>query len=352
MGIYLLMKAEMKEREMNKSFLARQFDRTRLKLTLIYLIISGSIVMIFSVAALNAQHYAVGRVLSVLEAQAQRTERQAVARILGQRLEQFETAFKERLLVVNIVLLLGGGVASYLLSGYSLHSIRENMERQEEFAADASHELRTPLTTISMEIVAIQKTYKRLPEPIKRVLQSIQQEVERMQQIVSGLLTLVRQDAENIPPRHLSLVKMNQVAEESVKQMKPLAASKKIKLVTHFEASTHIRIGSTEFKQICLILLDNAIKYTPLGGKIHLVVSSERKNGVLTITDTGVGIPEIDLPHIFERFYRVRRMDGSVTKGAGLGLTIAQKLVESADGSIQIKSKAGGGTQVIVRLPR
>jgi two-component system sensor histidine kinase CiaH len=346
------MKRKMQEKETTKSFLMRQFDRARMKLTLIYLAISGSIVIIFSIAALNAQHYAVGRVLSVLEAQAQRTERQAVARLLGQRLEQFDTAFKERLIVVNIVILVGAGVASYILSGYSLRSIRENLEKQEEFAADASHELRTPLTTISMEIVALQKTHKRLPPPIKEALTSIQQEVERMQKIVSGLLTLVRQDEDDTPIGRAPVTNINTVVKESVKQMNPLASAKKVKINARLNGTANTRIEPAELKQICLILIDNAIKYTPAKGKIHVTVTSERRNHVLTVQDTGVGIPESDLPHIFERFYRVQRLQGSVAKGAGLGLTIARKLVEASHGSIQIESKIGKGTRVILRFPR
>jgi len=334
-----------------KSFLSAQFDRARLKLTLLYLVISGCIVIIFSIAAMNAQRYAVDRVLGMLQTRAEANERVLVATLLGKRLEQFDIAFKERLIALNIALLLGAGVASYVLSGLSLGSIRENVESQEEFAADASHELRTPLTTISMEIVALQKTHTSLPMPVKETLQSIQQEVRRMQEIVNGLLTLVRNDRERETVR--SVVDVNQVLTESVKQMHAIAHAKKVSLVvTLNEKPLSIYIAPNQIKQLSIILLDNAIKYTPHGGKVFLTTELKKRTVFITIEDTGVGIPETDLPHIFDRFYRVQRLDLGAVRGAGLGLTIAHKLVESARGSIQVASTMGVGTRVTMKFPK
>lgn len=334
-----------------KSFLSTQFDRARLKMTLLYLGISGCIVILFSIAALNAQRYAVDRVLSVLESRAGITERQLVSSLLGQRLEQFDLAFKQRLLMVNIALLIGAGVASYFLSGASLRSIRENVESQEEFAADASHELRTPLTTISMEIVALQKTHKKLPAPVKETLQSIQQEVRRMQEIVDGLLTLVRDDQDKLVERQLT--DLNQVVIESVKQMQPLAKDKRVVIKRQLAKEPLLaHVAPDQMKQLFLILLDNAIKYTPREGTVTVTTSQKGRTVLASIEDTGVGIPAADLPHVFDRFYRVQRFDSSSTRGAGLGLTIAHKLVENADGHIQVASTMGVGTRVSLRFPK
>lgn len=334
-----------------KSFLSAQFDRARLKLTLLYLAISGCIVIIFSVAAMNAQRYAVDRVLGMLQTRAEANERVLVATLLGKRLEQFDIAFKERLIALNIALLLGAGVASYILSGLSLGSIRENVESQEEFAADASHELRTPLTTISMEIVALQKTHKNLPKPVKETLQSIQQEVRRMQEIVNGLLNLVRNDRDRAAVR--TVVDANQVVTESVKQMHAVAQAKKVSVVVSLsEKPVSIYIAPDQIKQLSLILLDNAIKYTPRGGTVNFTTELKKRTVIITVEDTGVGIPEADLPHIFDRFYRVQRLDRGAVRGAGLGLTIAHKLVENARGSIQVASTMGVGTRVTMRFPK
>lgn len=334
-----------------KSFLAAQFDRARLKLTLIYIAISGCIVIIFSIAAINAQRYAVDRVLGMLQTQAEAEERVLVATLLGKRLEQFDIAFQERLLALNIALLVGAGVTSYFLSGMSLASIRENVESQEEFAADASHELRTPLTTISMEIVALQKTHKSLPKPVKGTLQSIQQEVRRMQEIVNGLLTLVRNDRDRAAAR--SVVDVNQVINETIKQMHSLAHAKKVVFdVSLHEKPVNVYIAPDQIKQLALILLDNALKYTPQRGKIQVTTQLKQRTVILTVEDTGVGIPEADLPHIFDRFYRVQRLDRGAVRGAGLGLTIAHKLVENARGSIQVASTMGVGTRVTLQFPK
>lgn len=341
----------MKPVKMPKSFLSRQFDRARLKLTLLYLAISGCIVMIFSVAAFNAQTYAVDRVIDMIEIRAPLAERQLIVSLLGQRLEEFNQAFRERLLVLNVAMLIGAGIASYVLSGYSLRSIRDNVESQEEFAADASHELRTPLTTISMEIVALQKTHKKLPPPVRETLQSIQQEVRRMQEIVNGLLTLVRNDEERDSPRELT--DLNQIVAASSKQMQNLAKDKKVTLsFIPSKQPLSVRVTSDQIKQLCLILLDNAIKYTPAKGKVTVTTEVKGRTIWLVIEDTGVGIPENDLPHIFDRFYRVRRFDRAAPKGAGLGLTIAQKLIEHARATVKISSTIGVGTRVSLRFPR
>jgi signal transduction histidine kinase len=331
-----------------QSFLSRQLDRARLKLTLTYLIISGFIVVIFSIAALSAQRYAVGRVLRVLNAREQQAEQQVVAQLLSRRLEEFDTAFKKRLSVVNIVLLVGAGVASYILSGYTLRSIRENVERQEEFAADASHELRTPLATISMEIVALQKTHKHLPKAVDEALSSIQQEVQRMQQIVSGLLLLMRQDQE---VKHvIQSTDMTKGVKEAVRQMKTMATEHGLKFVTEFpNTPVFVRISPDHLKQICLILLDNAIKYTP-EGEIIVKLQANRRTVTLSVQDAGVGIAAEDVPHIFDRFYRSH--SHQVEKGAGLGLTIAKKLVERVKGAIEVKSQLGQGTTFSIRFPR
>ncbi len=335
----------------SQSFLSRQFDIARLKLTLLYLVVSGCIVILFSVAAINAQRYAVDRVMGMIEEGASRAERQLILSLLGQRLEEFDAAFRERLLLVNISLLIGAGVASYFLSGYSLKSIRDNVESQEEFAADASHELRTPLTTISMEIVALQKTHKKLPLPVKETLASIQQEVRRMQEIVNGLLTLVRHDREGDIQLHI--LDLNQIVQVSVKQMQTLAKAKRITLKMELSREPlSIRVESDQVKQLCLIILDNAIKYTPSRGKVTVTTEQKGRTVTLAIEDSGVGIPATDLPHIFDRFYRAGKLKHSSTKGAGLGLTIAHKLADNARASIKVASTVGVGTRVMIGFPR
>lgn len=333
------------------NLLSRQFDRARLKLSLLYLALCGLIVLIFSVAALNAQRYAVNQVVTTLRATTAVAEQRVIDEVLDQALARFDTAFQERLILVNVVLLLVAGILSYILSGYSLRSVRENLENQQEFAADASHELRTPLTTISMEIVALQKTHKRLPRPVKETLQSIQQEVRRMQQIVNGLLTLVRNDRES--GAGWVVTDLNQVVTESVKQMQTLAAAKEVALQCHSApGKLPVRVIPDQLKQVCLILLDNAIKYTPAQGTVTIDTSIKGRGVYLTVEDTGVGIPESELPLIFDRFYRVKGLDRTGQKGAGLGLTIAHKLIETARGTIRVSSTIGIGSRFVIRLPR
>jgi two-component system, OmpR family, sensor histidine kinase CiaH len=330
---------------------ARYYKRARVRLTLFYIALSGLLLVISSGAALAAQRLALGRVERVLEQRAQVGEQQVVARLLGRRLEEFDIAFRQRLLSLNAVLLIIAGFGSYVLSGLSLKPFRENAERVEEFAADVSHELRTPLTTILMEIVAHQKTHKTIHQDEQQLYKNIQEEVERMRRIVIGLLALVRQD---LPHLKHAVHKVNvvEVIHDVCTQLRPVAAQKKITLnCPDTSTSLYALIDQDHLKQVLLILVDNALKFNVPQGSVTLKAKKDHNMLLLEVNDTGVGIPEEELQYIFNRFWRAQKVSRHQQSGAGLGLTIAKKIIESYNGKIKVSSRLGEGTTFCLYLP-
>src|SRR5581483_6676442 len=224
-------------------------------------------------------------------------------------------------------------------------------ERQRQFTSDASHELRTPLAVMRGEIeVSLRRT--RSPQEYERVLQSNLEEIHRLSRLVEDLLTLARGDSGQVTLQ-LEPVVLDHLCRQTAKQLLPLAEGRGQTLLwTPPEGHVLVNGDPQRLKQLLLNLLDNAMKYTPQGGRITLGLGTEGKEAVLTVADTGRGIATEDLPHIFERFFRHSRStsDRSVI-GFGLGLSIVKWIVDSHGGKIGAQSKVGEGTTFTVRLP-
>lgn len=227
----------------------------------------------------------------------------------------------------------------------TLERLEKLFGSQQRFLADVSHELRTPLTVIKGNIGIIRKF-----GPDEESLSGIEGEVDRLTRMVGDLLLLNQAESGSMP---LDLVKvsLDGVLLEVIQQMHVLAGKKvKLNLVSIDQAQVngdHDRI-----KQVFLNLLSNAISYTPKNGKVD--ISLEKLNGQarVTIADTGPGISEADLPHIFERFYRGdKSRTHTATSGFGLGLSIAKWITEKLGGRIEVESKVGVGTKFIVYFP-
>ncbi len=183
-----------------------------------------------------------------------------------------------------------------------IQRLDESYQVASRFSADASHELRTPLTIMRGELESLLKDGGLRDEQAGQV-ESILEEAERLTQIVEGLLTISRLDAGesqmNKDPVDLSLL-----AQTTVEQMEPLAEDKSLNLVCRVDAAVMVEANEVRLKQVIVNLLDNAIKYTPEGGKIDVRVLATASEAVLEVADNGIGISSEALPHIFERFYR------------------------------------------------
>lgn len=238
--------------------------------------------------------------------------------------------------------------------GRSFNIMAERLEAVEktrgEFVSNVSHELKTPLSSIKVLTESILLQSNVPVEMYTEFLQDINSEIDRMNNIVNDLLHLVKLDrseqALNIKPTDL-----NQLIMDILKRLLPLAKKKDIGLV--YEDIKNITAEVDEMKLTLAIsnLIENAIKYTPEGGKVQVVVDGDHQNAFITVSDTGIGISEEDQPKVFDRFYRVDKTRDRETGGTGLGLAISHSTVLMHNGSIRLSSKENEGSTFVVRLP-
>ncbi len=258
------------------------------------------------------------------------------------------------LLAVLGVSIVPAVVGGFLLSGRALRPIKAAMDSQRTFIADASHELRTPVAVVqtNAELLKRHMKWRRAGRSADDVvaLEDILSESDRLGRMVDQMLTLAQADAgqERLSP---SDVELNELAEETARSMKALAEARGIVLDTRTNGQIQVRGDRERLRELLVILLDNAIKYTDAGGRVELAVDRTQKRAMVEVTDTGRGIPSASLPNIFDRFYRVDKARSRESGGTGLGLAIARHIAEAHDGSIHIESKEGKGTTVTVALP-
>jgi two-component system sensor histidine kinase VicK len=220
-----------------------------------------------------------------------------------------------------------------------------------EFVANVSHELRTPITSIKSYAETLLDGAMENPEISAKFLKVIDSEADRMTRLVKDLLQLSRID--NMQMQwNMKSVSLVDIVKDCVSKMKMEAAVKNQKLEVHVIGDIPIIIGDKDrLEQVLINLLSNAIKYTPDKGEISVFVGKTINDAYIKLSDNGVGIPEQDIPRIFERFYRVDKARSREMGGTGLGLSIAKEIVEAHDGNILITSTEGKGTDVIVKLP-
>jgi len=233
---------------------------------------------------------------------------------------------------------------------HMLARLRDSMLTSRRFLADASHELRTPLAVIKGELQEIAGGGGIAPELHERI-GSVLEEVARLEHLVSGLLVLSRLDAGEAQREWVD-VDLAELAASTAEQMRLMAEDRGIQLEATALRATVVRGDRSRLKQVIVNLLDNAVRFTPRGGKVTLgTVIGEGYDG-LEIRDTGVGIPSAALPHIFERFYRVDEARSREDGGAGLGLSIVKSICSAHRAQIEVDSEPGRGRCFRLKFPR
>jgi heavy metal sensor kinase len=217
------------------------------------------------------------------------------------------------------------------------------------FTADASHELRTPLTAIRTEAEVALARPLGLAD-YQQLLGSILEECDRLTRLTDQLLALAREDARAASPLHKS-VDLVDLVKDVVETMRPLADGKGVGLRVEADTFAQVCGDAGRLREVFLNTLDNSIKYTAEGGKIDVRIGRIGPEVIVTIQDTGVGIPAEHLPHVFDRFYRVDKARSQAEGGTGLGLSIARSIVIAHGGVIEISSTPAQGTVCTVRLP-
>ena len=245
-------------------------------------------------------------------------------------------------------------VAGLLTSKKALQPIVRSWQRQREFVADASHEIRTPLAVIQSNLDLVLGHADESVMDNLEWLNHAQSEVRRLGRLTQDLLTLARTDSDQVDVLQ-EAVDVTAVGRQVVDTMYPLALAKGIDMImdthdSHANAGDCVIVGDAKrLYQLVMILIDNAIKYTPSGGKIEIRIRKIRRNVELRIEDTGMGIPKEDVDRIFDRFYRSQK--SRETAGTGLGLAIAAWIVEHHHGKIHVESLMGQGTTFIITFP-
>jgi two-component system, OmpR family, heavy metal sensor histidine kinase CusS len=215
------------------------------------------------------------------------------------------------------------------------------------FTADASHELRSPLGAMRAAVeVALQKP--REAEEYRSVLASLGEQCERLTSLVNGLLLLARADAGEVLLRR-ETVDLAALACEVGEMFDPLAEEKGIQLITHARSPVTVAGDASRLRQLVTNLLDNAIRFTEPGGSVTLWVDGIADRAMVRVKDTGIGIPAMRLPHIFERFYQADAARSS--EGCGLGLSICRWIVNAHGGTIEARNGEVNGAEFTVRLP-
>lgn len=221
-------------------------------------------------------------------------------------------------------------------------------ERQTQFTADASHELRTPLAVIRSS-VELALSRPRSQEQYRETLVSCLRAVKRMTGITDGLLTLARADANQHSMIH-GAIALDHVVTDTVTLLTPLAADRGVDLKADIKP-VQVMGDSVALGRVVSNLISNAVQYNKPGGEVRISLTNDDDVAVLKIADTGIGILPSELPHIFDRFYRVDKARSRAVGGAGLGLAICQELITALGGTIDAKSELDHGTTFEVRLP-
>jgi heavy metal sensor kinase len=228
-----------------------------------------------------------------------------------------------------------------------LDRLERSFSSQRRFVEELSHELKTPLAVLRGEIeVALKKS--RTPEEYAAVLRSGLEEVNRLAGLSENLLTAARYDSSTLTLEKAA-VDLGRLVREAAADMAVIAEEKNLGLHVKAADGTVTRADPSRLRQLVLNLLDNALKYTPSGGAVSVAVVPEPGGARICVEDTGRGISARDLPHIFDRFYRVTEKNGAA--GFGLGLTIARAIAEAHGGRIEVSSELGRGTVFSVFLP-
>lgn len=329
------------------------FTSARLKLTGLYLAIilaiSGTLSMLFYM-----------RTASILDAEYQRLENRfrheqmgyfnssplpPVFEITRAEIDAAKHNIAIQLLTINGIIIVFFGTAGYFLSGKTLQPIKQALENQKRFVADAAHELRTPITALktSMEVNLLDAS---LPVETSNLISKNLEDVDNLTKLAENLLELTRQEDGTVPTERVTV---NEILLAAMQQVQSFAQQKSITIQYADDTTLAVHGNKESLSRLFVIFLDNAIKYSNPGSSVTIKTSKKRNHVTIDITDTGRGISKQDLPFIFDRFYRVDT--ARENNGYGLGLSLAQSIVTTHGGTITVESNKDIGTTFTITLP-
>ena len=246
----------------------------------------------------------------------------------------------------------GSGELRELAENYNtMASQLESLDKtRSQFVSNASHELKTPLATMKIMIESLIYQPDMDKDLRTEFMTDINNEIDRLSAIVSDLLTLVQMDSQNVKLTRENL-SIAQLIQENAHRLQPIAEQKGQKILLTLSDPCDIYADKSKLNQVIYNLMENAVKYTQNGGVIRVALQRQGRDARFTVSDNGPGIPKENLPHIFDRFYRVDKARSREKGGTGLGLSIVHQLILLHGGAISVESEEGKGATFIVELP-
>lgn len=257
--------------------------------------------------------------------------------------------FSKSLSIGTVIVVILSIIISWYLSKRAMEPIIASYKKQAEFIQNASHELRTPLTIIqAKQEMLLQSPDSKIIDKSEDIALSLN-ETRRLSKMITELMDLARSDA-NTTKIHKSMTNMETVAKEIVVPYKEMAELQNKNMVLNVNCDRELNIDKNKIKQLLVIVLDNALKYTEENDTIDVDIHNHEEKLIMNIKDTGIGISDEGLKHIFERFYREDKARSRSKGGTGLGLSIAQTIVKSHGGSIKIVHNKPKGIIVTIKI--
>lgn len=347
------------------------FRSATLKLTLFYILIAMAVSVIFSIAIFNISsnelERGLGRQITILHNMPLDSIQNITLPDFDKNkldlLNESTDNLRNNLIYYNLLILILSSAAGYFLARKTLQPLEETMEAQSRFTADASHELRTPITAMRAEIEVALRDKKFNFNMAKELLESNLEETSKLESLSNALLKLTNSQKDIKKSFHE--IHLSDLIIESYEKVESLADHKSIKFETNLysqhkeeksvkgnaSADVEIQGDKQSLIELFMILLDNAIKYSPEKSTIKISVVMTDGHVLVKIKDQGIGIKAYDLPHIFDRFYRAdHSRNKEKVAGYGLGLSIAKNIAELHGGSISVKSEPGKGSEFSVKL--
>ncbi|MGG4264819.1 sensor histidine kinase [Peribacillus simplex] len=264
---------------------------------------------------------------------------------------------KDMLNRLLLILFVGGGIGSlvavgagYLLAGRALIPVKKSWDQQQQFVSDASHEIRTPLAVIQSRADLLFQSPNATIEEKAVDISIISKEVRRLNKLVNGLLTLTRTDSNQMEVKKSNFF-LDDLLMDIVEQYTDIAYFQKKSIISHAPDQVVFHGDKERIHQLLVILVDNSMKFTEEGGEISLSCIKNASSIILSVEDNGQGIPQEEIHLIFNRFYQVEQ-SRSANEGSGLGLSIAQWIVNSHQGTIKVSSEQNERTRFEITFPR
>lgn len=339
---------------------SKMFEKARIRLTGWYLLIIMVISLSFSIAIYVSVDRELTRIDNLQRVRQERVDTISsfltqnglsvppeVQSLDSETVEEARVRIISILGIINLSILILSGAGGYILAGLTLDPISKMVEDQKEFVGNASHELRTPLTSLKTEIEVALRDKKIDIGEAKKLLKSNLEDVNHMQRLSNYLLELNKYENSDIK-LETGKVDLSKVMLAAIEKVRPLAIARRIKINANLP-KVEVSTNESALTELATILIDNAIKYS---GKSKRIVVRTKNGGIFEVEDFGVGVSEAELPHIFDRFYRVETSrSNEKVDGYGLGLSIAKSIVDKMNGKIKVVSVVGKGSTFSVQLP-